>query len=77
MLPPIDINKLEAVMKLMETYQIDELGCEEFTLKKSRFKTPEPTEKQIMDKHTGLNEAKEIASHRIADIETFLNGESV
>ena len=60
----LDLVKLESVLLLLDKYNIDEIQCEEYTIKKSRFKTPEPTDKEILDRHT-LQQARNITASRI------------
>jgi hypothetical protein len=69
----LDLVKLESVLRLIDKYNIDEIQCEEYTIKKSRFKTPEPTDKQILDRHT-LDHARNIAATRITEVEGWLEG---
>ncbi len=74
----LDLEKLEKTLLLMDKYQLDEIQCEEFTLKKTRFKAPEPTPQELLEKHVRpvtLEDASLIASNRIAEVEAFLNPE--
>ena len=74
MLPPLDLAKLEAVLKLMEQYKIDEIACEELTVKKSRFSQQDPTPEQLLQQHTKptLADAKAVAANRVAEVESWL-----
>jgi hypothetical protein len=49
----LDINLLEQVMKLMSDNEVDEVACEEFTIKKSRHKEKkkELTDEELLKKH--------------------------
>lgn len=49
----MNLEQIEAVFILMEKYFIDELQCEEFTIKKSKFKAEkkELTEQELLARH--------------------------
>ena len=49
----LDLEKLEAVMVLMAKHQIDEVQCEEYTIKKHIFQIekPQQTDQELLAKH--------------------------
>jgi len=49
----LDINLLRQAAQLMKEFELDELACEEFTIKKSKHKQEkkELTEQEMLQKH--------------------------
>ncbi len=50
----LDLDLLEKTFQLMETYLIDEVATEEFTIKKSKFKgtaKAEPSDQDLLARH--------------------------
>ena len=74
------IANIEAIMALMEKYGIDEVACDFIIIKESHFKTPQPTQEELLTKPikpASLQDAQVIAANRIAEIEAFINPEKV